>query len=208
MANNKKPRKKGSIVRRKSNHIGAVLNRAIAKFHIIGDMNHIPTAFHFGDIALHLKGKDLEIAQEHALEYLCLERKTWTFMGLFFFKSEEGIEIIPSVMEVENTVLGEMGKNGEDYLKQMRDSIYSENPHYSDDTLEFYGYYLTYGNNLNISSVEDQLCASFFKITNDLESIEPHVVEITEDKVMTALGRDKFHLVDSKTKTTEMKLMG
>lgn len=206
MASNKKPRKKGSVVRRKSNHIGAVLNRTIAKFHIIGDMNHVPTAFHFGDIALHLKGKDLEIAQEHALEYLCLERKTWTFMGLFFFKSPEGIQIIPSLMEVEDTVLGEMGANGESYLKQMRENIYAERPEFSDDVLEFYGYYLTYGNNLNIGSVEDQLCMSFFKITNDLENIEPHVVEITEDKVLASLGKDKFHLVD--TKTTDMQLMG
>lgn len=208
MASNKKTRKKGSPIRRKSNHISYVLNRVMAKFHIIGDMNHLPTTFHFADLNLHLKGKDLEIAQEHALEYLCLERKPWTFMGLFFFKSAEGVEIIPRVIEVEDTTLGEMGKNGEEYLLTMRQSIYEENSEYSDDTLEFYGYYLTYGHGLNIDSIEDQLCTSFFKITNDLENIQPHVVEITEDKVLASIGRDKFHLIDTKTTKTEMLLKG
>lgn len=208
MASNKKTRKKGSQVRRKSDHIGAVLNRSLSKFHIIGDMNHLPTAFHFADLSLHLKGMDLKIAQEHALEYLCVERKSWTFMGLFYFSSPEGVEIIPRVLTIEDTVLSEMGTHGEDYLKQMRESIYSETPELSDDKLEFYGYYMTYGSALNIDSIEEQLCTIFFKITNDLENIIPNVVEITEDKVMDSIARDKFHLVDSKSSITEMSLKG
>lgn len=206
MAKNSKSRKKSSMIRRTSNHITAVIQRCIAKFHIIGDMNHLPTAFHYGDIKLHLKGMELKIGLEHANEFLLEKRQSWTFMAIHYFKTEQGIEVIPVVLVKEDTTLGEMGTHGEAMLKECRESVYTSGEGYSDDTLLFYGYYLTYGKDLNIGSVEEQLSTIFLKTTKDLTEISDNVVEITTDKVINALLSDKFHLVNSNALTTELQL--
>jgi len=196
VANKKQVRKKsGGLVRRRTNHIGAVINRCIAKFHMIGTMNHLPTAFHWGDIALHLKGMDLKIGYENAYEFLAEERKPWTLLVIHFFKTADGIEAVPLSMVVPDATLIEIGRNGEVLLHQLRQQLYEAEPQYSDDVLEFYGYYFTYGDNLQIDSIEDQLTDAFMAKTNNLESIVPAVEEIDEAKVLAALLHDKFRLV-------------
>lgn len=195
MAGNSKPRKKsGKGIRRKSQHIEAVLRRCVSKFHIIGDMNHVPTAFHFGDMSLHLKGMDLRIGLEHFVEFLNEERKTWTFLVIHYFSIGDAIEVVPAHIEIEDTTMVEMGRNGEIYLKQIREQVYAADDRLSDDNLEFYGYYITHGKDLPIQSIEDQLTDSFMIITKDLAAVRPSVTQLTKEGVIKSLEHDKFRL--------------
>lgn len=205
MAGNKKPRKAPkTVARRKTDHIVRILRICLSKFHIIGDMNHIPTAFHFGDLAQHLSGMDLKVAHQHAYEWLCIVPRTWTMMGIHYFKTEEGFEVIPISLVRENATLKTMGADGEELLKEMRDAMVASNPDHNEDNLLFYGYYLTYGDDLHLDTVEDQLTESFMKITADFTKVEPHVVRITEEKVLKALQNDKFSISNKNALSTQL----
>lgn len=205
MAGNKKPRKPAKPQsKRIAAHIISVMRVVMSKFHIIGDMNHLPTAFHFAELSQHLKGSDLRIAQQHAFEWLCVQTRPWTMVAMHYFKTEEGIEVIPTSTVILDANLATMGRDGEYWLKEMREALFKTNKAYNEDTLAFYGYYMTHGEDLNIASVEDQLSESFLKITQDLEKIEPHVVAITEEKTLMSLGKDKFSISNRNALTTNM----
>lgn len=205
MANSKKPRKKGKgIFGRKAVHISSVINRCMSKFHVIGDMNHRPTAFHFADISMHLKGEDLRIGLEHVMQFLCELKQPWTFMAFHYFKDSNGeVECIPVAITLDDVTYNDIGEQGEDILKQLRESVYNSDPRYNDDTLLFYGYYFTHGKGLALETVEDKLIENFLKVNKDLEEIKEHVVEITKKKLLYALEADKYSLVNSEAlKTT------
>lgn len=195
MGQNKKPRKKISLIRNKANHINAVLERCLAKFHIIGDMNHLPTAFHYADLSLHLKGGDLKIAQEYTREFLLKKKQPWTMVGIYYFKSDDKVEVSIAVTVKEDVTLEHFGTHGESYIKSMAEQVCKEDQTLQRDEFAFYGYYLTYGKDLNTDSVEDQLSDSFLKITDSLENIRPDTVPITLERLYNALDADKFHLV-------------
>jgi len=202
---NKKPRKKISLIRNKANHINAVLERCLAKFHIIGDMNHLPTAFHFADLSLHLKGGDLKIAQEYAREFLLEKKQPWTMMGIYYFKSDDKVEVSIAVTVKEDVTLEHFGTCGESYIKSMAEQVCKEDLTLQRDELAFYGYYLTYGKDLNIDSVENQLAETFLKTTRSLEEIRPDTITITLERLHNALNIDKFHLVNSEALTTNYR---
>jgi len=205
MAGNKKPRKAVKPQsKRIAAHIISVLRVVLGKFHVIGDMNHLPTAFHFAELSQHLKGSDLRIAQDYAFDWLCIHKRAWTMVAMHYFKTEEGIEVIPTSLVIQDATLGIMGRDGEFLLKEMREALFKTNDAYNEDTLAFYGYYMTHGEDLNIASVEDQLSESFLKITQDLEKIQPHVVAITEEKTLMSLGKDKFSISNRNALTTKM----
>lgn len=205
MSGNKKPRKKISLVRNKTKHIDAVINRCLAKFHVIGDMNRIPTAFHYGDIKMHLKGVDLKLALEYVNEFLFDLKQPWTLMGYYYFKNLDGVVSVPAVIEREDTTYLEMGDVAESLIKDMAREICNFDSNLKREDLLFYGYYLTYGKDLNIESVENQLHEIFLKITNSLENIVPNVVIINREKLINALNNDKFHLVNSNALSTSFK---
>lgn len=204
MAGNKKPRKKTSLVKRRSNHIKIALDKCLSKFHLIGDVNHRPKAFHYADLSMYLKGTDLKVGYQLAQEYLLVDKRPWTLIVYHFFKTETGIEIVPATIVVKDTDLIDMGNRCEDLFKDLRESVYQANEGLNDANLAFYGYYLTYGDNLLVESIEENICNGFFKLTNDLADVTPNVVRVTSDKLIQALAEDKYHLSNRDALSTNM----
>lgn len=206
MAGSKKPRKKYSPIRSTGTHIDTVVNRCMSKFHYVGDMNHPPLAYHYGDIALHLKGEAKKVAYEHIHEQLLDKPGPWTLIGYHFFNLNEKIEVIPATIVVPDVTLQDMGDRFEDLLKDLRDSITASDKRFHEGNLAFYGYYLTYGEDLQVDRIEKGMVDSLFKITDDMTNIQPYIVKVDADSLFKALGEDKYTLLNNPNKTTTMVL--
>lgn len=202
----KKPRnKKFSPLRTKSKHISNVLNTAMHKFYIMGDMNHDPMSFHISDIKANLKGIDLEIALGEVCKFLYGEKRDWVFAVYHFFNIDGKIEVIPSIMKVGETDLREVADAAEVNIKLLKDSILDPDEGLSAENYMFYGYYINYGDNLRMDLMENDIISAFMKVNNDFENISTEVVECNAEKVLRAIAGEKFSIINSQALTTSMQ---
>ena len=201
----KKPRnKKYNPIRDKSKHISAVLNAAMHKFYVMGDMNHSPASFHISEINSRLKGMDLKIALQQVTQFLYSERKLWHFAVFHFFDVDGKLEVIPTNMKIENTLLNEVGDDAEENIRLLKESIIDSEPGLTEENYIFYGYYINYGSDLLMSAMEEDIIAAFLKVNNDFTDIKPNVVTCTAEKILRAIANEKFSLVNSKALSTNM----
>lgn len=204
MAGNKTTRKKkGGSGRRMSKHIAAVLNHVMDKFYIMGDMNHSPTSFHTSGLNLHLKGMDLVIALQEMMKFLYGERKQWTFAVYHFFKIDGKIEVIPSLMRIDDSLLNEVADNAEDNIKLLKDSVMDEEEGLTEENYIFYGYYINYGEHLRMDLMEQDIITALMKVNGDLVSVNPEVETCTAEKILRSISNEKFSLVNSNSLKTD-----
>lgn len=197
--------KKFSPIRNKSKHITNILNTAMHKFYILGDMNHNPMSFHISDIKANLRGVDLEIALTEVCKFLYGQKRDWVFAVYHFFKVEDQIQVIPSILKLGDTDLREVAEAAEENIKLLKDSVLDEDEGLTAENYMFYGYYINYGDNLRMDLMEDDIIAAFMKVNNDFENISAEVVECTAEKVLFAIAEEKFSITNSQALTTSMK---
>ncbi|MBQ5153826.1 hypothetical protein EGM85_11255, partial [Macrococcus caseolyticus] len=170
-----------SAVRRKSQHITNVLNTALHKFYILGDMNHNPMSFHISDIKMHLRGFDCEIALQEACKFLYGEKKTWVFAVYHFFKVDGELVVIPSEMKIEDTDLREVADSAQEYIADLKASVIDSDDGLTEENYIFYGYYINYGTDLRMDLMEDDIIAAYLKVNNDLVDVKDEIVECTAE---------------------------
>lgn len=205
MAGNKKStRKKGSPIRRKSAHISTVLNAAMHKFYIMGDMNHDPMSFHISDIKLHLKGFDRELALQEVCKFLYGEKRHWVLAVYHFFKIDGKLEVVPTVMTFGDTDLREVADSAEEHIATLKDSVIDMEDGHTEENYLFYGYYMNYGDNLRMDLMEDDIIQAFLKVNNDLTDIKSEVAKCSAEKVLRAIAGEKFSITNSHALKTAM----
>lgn len=205
MAKSKPARnKKYQPISAKSRHISAVLNNAMSKFYVMGDMNHNPMSFHTGQINAMLKGIDLKIGLEEMTKFLYSQRKLWHFAVYHFFKVEGKIEVIPSIMRIEDALLNEVADAAEENIKLLKESIIDSDDGLTEENYVFYGYYINYGPDLRMDLMEEDIIKVLLKVNNDLVDVNPEVSTCTAEKVLQAIAKEKFSLVNSDALSTEM----
>lgn len=209
MAGNKKTRKKapGRNFKRRGDHVTAVLNRAIEKFYIMGDMNHAPASFHVNEINTHLKPNDAAIALGQFTTFAFKDPRAWMFAVYHFFNVNGNIEVIPTQMTIEDTTLAEVGDLAEENIKLLKDSIIGSEPHLTEDNYIFYGYYINYAEKIRMDKMEEDIISVLFKVNNDFTDIKEHKVQCTTDKIIKAIGAEKFKLIDNDKYKTNMELV-
>lgn len=203
--NNFRNGKVNVLQRRKAKHIEAVLNRAMGKFYIIGDMNHGPMSFHVSDIKLHLKGQDREIALQEMCKFLYGEEREWVLAVYHFFKIDGKIEVVPTVMKLGNTLLQEVADDVEDHISTLKDSVIDDEDGFTKENYLFYGYYINYGAELRMDLMEDDIIKALLQVNNDLTDVNPNVVTCSAEKVLRAIAGEKFSLTDSSALQTNFK---
>lgn len=204
MAGNKKTRKKSSVVRRKGSHITAVLNTAMHKFYMMGDMNHKPASFHVSDIKMHLKGKDLDLALIEMCKFLYDTKQTWVFVVYHFFKVDDKLEVVPTVMTMKDVDLKEVADDAEENIRMLRDSVIEPSGDFCEENYAFYGYYINYGDNLLMEQMEPDIISALLKVNADLTDIKEHVCTCDAESILRAIASEKFSLVDSERLKTSM----
>lgn len=205
MAGNKKsPRKKGAVLRRKSNHISNVLNTAMHKFYIMGDMNHDPLSFHISDIKMHLKGVDLNLALQEVCKFLYGEKRTWVFAVYHFFEVGGKLDVVPTIMKLADTDLREVADSAEENIRILKDSVIDNEDGHTEENYVFYGYYINYGDNLLMDEMEADITSALFKVNKDLTEIKPEIAVCNAEKVLRAIAGEKFSLVNSNALKTHM----
>lgn len=208
MAGNKKNvRKKSSVVRRKTQHIQRVINTAMHKFYMLGDMNHKPMSFHISDIKLHLNGIDRDIALQEVCKFLYGEKRTWIFAVYHFFKVDGKLEVIPSIMRLDDSDLREVADAAQENIAQLKDSVIDSDDGLTAENYLFYGYYINYdiGNNLRMDLMEEDIITAFLKVNNDLDNVKPDVVECNAEVVLRAIAGEKFSITNSFAMKTTMQ---
>lgn len=196
--------KKYSPLRTRSKHISAVLNTAMHKFYIMGDMNHDPMSFHLSDIKLHLKGKDIAIALEEMTKFFYDERREWVVAMYHFFDVAGKIEVVPSIMKIQDSLLNEIGDHAEEYFQQLKESVLGTADGLTEENYIFYGYYINYGDNLRMDLMEDDIITALLKVNKDLTEIKPERRLCTADKILFAIAGEKFSLANSQAIPTYM----
>jgi hypothetical protein len=205
MAKKKAPRnKKYSPVKSMTNHVKAVLDSAIQKFYIIGDMNHDPMSFHTSEVNMMLKGTALKIGLEQMTKFFYGDRRTWVFAVYHFFKVDGKMEVIPSIMQMEDALLNEVADAAEENIKLSKESIIAGDDGLKEEDYVFYGYYINYEDGLRMDLMEDDIINSLFKVNNDFEEIKPEVCTCTAEKVLRAIANEKFSLANSHALKTTM----
>lgn len=205
MAGNKKSvRKKYSPLRKRSKHISAVLNTAMHKFYIMGDMNHDPMSFHLSDIKLHLKGADIGIALEEMTKFFYAERREWVFSVYHFFEVNGKVEVVPSIIKIADSLLNEIGDSAEEYIQQTKDSVIGTEEGFTEENHIFYGYYINYGDNLRMDLMEDDIITALLKVNKDLTDIKPERQLCTANKILFAIADEKFSVANSQAIQTHM----
>ncbi|EBY9763958.1 hypothetical protein D5W64_12665 [Salmonella enterica subsp. enterica serovar Saintpaul] len=206
MAKQKKPRNKTyAPLRARVKHVQTILNHAISKFYMIGDMNHVPTSFHLSDVQLHLKPADAVIAYQEVAKFLYGENRPWGVGIYHFFDIEGSIDVVPAVIQMDDTNLREVALAIEDHIASTKAAIIESDDCYTEDSHIFYGYYINYGDNLSWDAMEGDIIEAFMKVNNDLSDIKPEVVKCTPDLVLEALRNEKFTPANTMALKTEMK---
>lgn len=203
--NNFRNGKVNVLQRRKTKHISAVLNRAVNKFYIIGDMNHNPMSFHISDIKLHLKGNDRNIALEELCKFLYDERREWILAVYHFFKIDDKIEVVPTVMKLGNTLLQEIADEVEDHIGILKDSVITGEDGFTKENYHFYGYYINYGAHLLMDAMEEDIIKALLQTNNDLKNVNPTIVQCSAEKVLRAIAGEKFSIADKNALLTNLK---
>lgn len=205
MAKTKAPRnKKYSPVKSMTKHIKAVLDNSINKFYIIGDMNHDPMSFHASQVRMMLKGIALKVGLEQMTNFFYGERREWVFAVYHFFKVDGKMEVIPSIMRIEDALLNEVADAAEENIQLLKDSIIGTDEGLTEENYVFYGYYINYEDGLRMDLMEDDIIGSLFKVNNDFEEIKPEVCTCTAEKVLRAIAGEKFSLANSHALKTKM----
>jgi len=202
--NTKSPRKKYSPIRKKQQHISAVLNTAMHKFYLMGDMNHDPMSFHISDLNLYLKGIDLRIALQEMTKFFYAERREWVFAVYHFFRIDGKLEVVPTIMTISDSLLNEVGDCAEEYIDQLKASVIDPDNGFTEENYVFYGYYINYGDNLRMDLMEEDIIAAFLKVNKDLTDIKPERVPCTADKILFAIAKEKFSAVNSESLKSHM----
>lgn len=205
MAGSKAPRnKKYTSTKRTSVNVSTILNRVLNKWYVIGDMNHDPKSFHTGELNVFLKGRDLVVALQEMAKFFYDRRQEWVFAVYHFFKVDGKIEVVPSVMRIQNTTLNEMADQAEDNIRQLKESVIDVEDDHTEENYIFYGYYLNFGGDIRLDLMEEKIIESLYKVNNDLESIRPEIVPCTAEKVLRSIVGDKFVLSNPKALSTSM----
>lgn len=198
MAGNKKsPRKKYAQLRKRSQHVSAVLNKAIHHFYIMGDMNHSPMSFHISDLKLHLKGADLKLALEEMTKFFYAQRQEWVFAVYHFFRIDGKLEVVPTIMRIGDSLLNEIGDGAEEYIDQLKESVMDPDNGFTEENYIFYGYYINYGSDIRLDLMEDDIIKALLKVNKDLTDIKPERVTCTANKILLAIAEEKFSLINS-----------
>lgn len=196
--------KKYSPIKAMTYHIKAVLDNAINKFYIIGDMNHDPTSFHTSQINMMLKGTALKVGLEQMTLFFYGERRKWIFAVYHFFRVNDKIEVIPSIMEIDNALLNEVADAAEENILFLKNSIIGTDKGITEENYIFYGYYINYEDHLRMDLMEDDIISSLFKVNKDFEEIKSEVKSCTAEKVLRAIAGEKFSLANSHAFKTTM----
>ncbi|QZA70659.1 hypothetical protein AH04_184 [Erwinia phage AH04] len=187
-----------------SHHVAAALNSAINKFYIIGDMNHDPMSFHTSQVNMTLKGLALKIGLQEMTKFFYKERRNWMFAVYHFFKVDGKMEVVPSIMRIEDALLNEVADAAEENIQLLKDSIIGTDEGLTEENYVFYGYYINYEDGLRMDLMEDDIINSLFKVNNDFEEIKPEVRTCTAEKVLRAIAGEKFSLANSHAIKTNM----
>lgn len=207
MAGNKKSnRKTNTVVRRKTKHIERVINTAMHKFYIMGDMNHSPMSFHISDIKLHLRGIDCEIALQEVCKFLYGEKRTWVFAVYHFFMVDGKLVAIPSLMRLGETDLREVADSAQENIRILKDSVIDSDDGLTEENYVFYGYYINYDTHgdLRMDLMEEDIIQAYLKVNSDLKNIDPEVSECNAEKVLRAIAGEKFSITNSHALNTSM----
>lgn len=206
MAKQKKARNKTyAPLRARVKHVQTVLNHAISKFYMIGDMNHVPMSFHISDVQLHLKPNDAVIAYQELAKFMYGENRPWGIGIYHFFEIDGAIDVVPAVVKLDDTNLREVALVVEDHIVATKAAIIESDDNYTEESHVFYGYYINYGDNLSWDAMEGEIIEAFMKINNDLSDVNPEAVKCTPDLVLEALRVEKFALSSTVDLKTEMQ---
>lgn len=201
----KKPRnKKFNPLRTRTKHIQNVLNNAINKFYMIGDMNHDPMSFHVSDIKMQLKGGDLGIALSELTKFFYGEKRHWAIGIYHFFNIEDKLEVVPTIVKLDEVDLREVAEVVDVNVKLAKEAILDPEEGFTEENHIFYGYYINYGNNLSWDAMEADIIKAFMKVNQDFENIKPEICECTAEKVLQAIAGEKFSVADSNRLKTSM----
>lgn len=204
MAKTKATRKKYSPLRKKAVHVTNVLNRAMHKFYMMGDMNHDPMSFHIADLKLHLKGADRDLALQEVCKFLYGERRTWILAVYHFFKIDDKLDVVPTVITLGESLLNEVADSVEEYIAATKEAVMDPSDGHTEENHIFYGYYINYGDNLLLSEMEQDIISALMKVNKDFADVKPEVCKCDAEKVLRAIAGEKFSLVNSKALSTEM----
>lgn len=206
MAKQKKPRNKTyAPLRARVKHVQTVLNNAISKFYMIGDMNHAPASFHLSDVQLHLKPADAAIAYQELAKFLYGEKRPWGVGIYHFFEIDGAVEVVPAIIKMDDTDLREVADSVEQHIADTKAAILDPENGFTEESHIFYGYYINYGDNLSWDAMEGEIIEALMKVNNDLEDIKPEVVTCDSEKVLMALRNEKFSISDTLSLTTNMQ---
>lgn len=206
MAKQKKSRnKKYSPIRSRVSHIGAVLNTAVNKFYMVGDMNHGPQSFHLSDIKMNLKPDDARIALGEMCEFFYGQPRTWALGVYHFFNIDGKIEVIPTVLKMEDILLNEFADQVDEQIETVKQAILDPEEGYTEESHIFYGYYINYGDNLSWDAMEGEIIGALMKVNNDLQDINPEVVPCNAEKVLFAIAGEKFSITNSNAIKSELE---
>ncbi|QBZ70704.1 hypothetical protein pETSU_123 [Edwardsiella phage pEt-SU] len=204
MANTKATRKKYSPLRKKAVHVTNVLNRVMHKFYMMGDMNHDPMSFHIADLKLHLKGADRDLALQEVCKFLYAERRTWVLAIYHFFKIDDKLDVVPTVITLSDSLLNEAADSVEEYIRASKEAVMDPSDGHTEENHIFYGYYINYGDNLLLSEMEQDIISALMKVNKDFSDVKPEVCECNAEKVLRAIAGEKFSLVNSKALTSDL----
>jgi hypothetical protein len=205
MAKTKAPRnKKYSPVKAMTKQVAHVLNTAINKFYMIGDMNHDPMSFHLSEVNMMLRGSALNVGLQEMTKFFYGERRDWVFAVYHFFDVDGKMEVVPSIMQIPDALLNEVGDAAEENIQLLKNSIIGTDEGLTEENYVFYGYYINYGDGLRMDLMEDDIISSLFKVNNDFAAINPEVCTCTAEKILRAIAGEKFSLVNSKALKTNM----
>lgn len=202
---NKKPRnKKFNQLRTRTSHITNVLNKAINKFYMMGDMNHDPMSFHVSDIKMHLRGNDLGIALSELAKFFYGEKRHWAIGIYHFFKINDKVEVVPTIIKMDGVDLREVAEVVDVNIQLAKEAIMDPEEGYTEENHFFYGYYINYGDNLSWDAMEPDIIQAFMKVNRDFENVSPDVCTCTAEKVLQAIAGEKFSITDSNRLKTTM----
>lgn len=193
----KPPRMKSAVLRRRSIHISNVMNHAINRFYMLGDMNHDPMSFHTSELNMYLKGHDLVIGLQELTKFFYSERREWILAVYHFFKVNGEIQVVPTQVTIQDALLNEVADATQGHIKTLKDSIIDVDDGHTEENYFFYGYYINFGDGLNMVAMEEDIIQAFFKVNKDLSEVSPEIRECNAEKVLRAIAGEKFSLVNS-----------
>jgi hypothetical protein len=132
------------------------------------------------------------------------QRKQWTFAVYHFFKVNGKIEVAPTIMRIEDTLLNEVADAAEKNIQILKESILDTEDGLTEENYIFYGYYINYGESLRMDLMETDIISALMKVNNDLQDISPEIVTCNAEKVLRAIAGEKFSIVNSNSLSTEM----